>query len=61
MRTYIGVGYHRGYSRMTAMDETGKICARGRVAVDKEGVGQFLRRACQNGQTSSASADQAAQ
>ena len=47
MRTYIGVDYHRGFSYMTAMDETGKICARGRVANDREAVEQFLSRADQ--------------
>jgi transposase len=50
MRMYIGVDYHRGYSYMTAMDETGKICARGRVANDREGVTEFLNRANHGGQ-----------
>jgi transposase len=51
MRTYVGVDYHRGYSYMTAVDEMGKVSARGRVANDREGVRQFLRRACQDGDT----------
>ncbi|MDR7540475.1 MAG: IS110 family transposase [Armatimonadota bacterium] len=45
MRTYIGVDYHRGYSYMTAMDETGNIRARGRVANDREEVREFVSRA----------------
>lgn len=39
------------YSYMTAMDEMGKILARGRVANDREAVGQFLHGACRDGQT----------
>ena len=49
MRTYIGVDYHRGFSYMTAMDERGKVCARGRVANDREAVTRFLKRADQGG------------
>jgi len=51
MRTYIGVDYHRAYSYMTAMHEMDKILARGRVANDREAVGQFLQGACQEGHT----------
>jgi transposase len=49
MRTYIGVDYHRGLSYMTAMDERGKVCARGRVANDREAMTRFLKRADQGG------------
>jgi hypothetical protein len=42
MRTYIGVDYHRGFSYMTAMDEMGRVCARGQVANDRGGVARFL-------------------
>jgi hypothetical protein len=49
MRTYTGVDYHRGFSYMTAMDETGKVCARGRVANDRDAVRRFVRRADQVG------------
>lgn len=45
MRTYIGVDYHRGYSYMTAMDESGKICGQGRVANQLEAVREFINRA----------------
>lgn len=51
MRTYIGVDYHRGFSYMTAMDEKGKVCARGRVANDREAVTRFLRRVDQGGRS----------
>lgn len=31
MKRYVGVDYHKGYSYMTVMDETGKICGQGQI------------------------------
>jgi transposase len=49
MESYIGVDYHLSYSYMTVIDQTGRVCARGRVANDREAVEQFLNRSRNGG------------
>jgi transposase len=49
MRTYIGIDFHRGYSYMTAMDESGKIFKQGRVANQLEPIREFINQAGANG------------
>lgn len=48
-RMYIGVDYHRKYSYLTIMDETGKIVKEGKVDSQREAVAQFLEKANCNG------------
>jgi len=42
MRRYVGVDYHKGYSYMTVMDETGSICGQGQVSNQPEAIKDFL-------------------
>ena len=49
MQRYIGVDYHKGYSYMTVMDETGKICGQGQVSNRPEEIRDFLTRFGVNG------------
>ncbi len=42
MRRYVGVDYHKEYSYMTVMDETGKICGQGQVSNQPEAIRDFL-------------------
>jgi transposase len=52
MRMYVGVDYHRKYSYLTAMNETGKIMKEGVVDNNREAVAAFLSNANCNGNTS---------
>ena len=49
MQKYIGVDYHKGYSYMTVMDESGKICGQGQVSNHPEAIRGFLARCGVNG------------
>ncbi len=49
MRTYIGVDNHRGHSRMTAADESGKICMQGRPTNQLEAAREFTSQAGTDG------------
>jgi len=49
MGRYIGVDYHKGYSYMTVMDESGKICGQGQVSNQPEAIRDFLTRFGVNG------------
>lgn len=51
MQMYVGVDYHRKYSYMTVMDETGKVFKEGKVDSKKEAVAAFLEKANCNGNT----------
>jgi len=49
MKRYVGVDYHKGYSYMTVMDETGKICGQGQVSNQPEAIRDFLTQFGVNG------------
>lgn len=51
MQKYVGVDYHRKYSYLTVMDESGKIVKEGKVDSRKEAVAEFLTKANCNGET----------
>ena len=52
MQTYVGVDYHRKYSYLTVIDESGKILQEGQVANKEEDVASFLAKANSNGNSS---------
>ncbi len=45
MRMYVGVDYHKKYSYMTAMNETGEVVREGKVENNKDAVKNFLNEA----------------
>lgn len=51
-KLYVGVDYHRKYSYLTVMNQTGKIVKQGQVDNKKELVSQFLSDARCNGNSS---------